>query len=94
MSQNNGAAKRSEKGSLTPDNCVAALIDHEPRMLFGTRNFDFQGIINNIVTLSKAARVFDVPVVLTTVETNAFSGNFWRQLRAIFPTTNQSGVRL
>ena len=30
MSQSNGRAKRSEKGLLTPDNCVVALIDqHE-----------------------------------------------------------------
>ena len=84
MSQNNGSGKRSEKGLLTPDNCVVALIDHQPQMLFGTSNFDRQGIINNTVALSKAARVFGVPVVLTTVETKAFSGNLWPQVRAIF----------
>src|SRR5260370_885620 len=85
MFQNNGRGKRSEKGLLTPDNCVVALIDHQPQMLFGTSNFDRQGIINNTVALSKAARVFDVPVVLTTVETKAFSGNLWPQVRAVFP---------
>jgi nicotinamidase-related amidase len=85
MSQYNGRAKRSEKGLLTPDNCVVALIDHQPQMLFGTSNFDRQTIINNTVALAKASRVFDVPVVLTTVETNSFSGNMWPQLRAVFP---------
>src|SRR5246500_1019141 len=85
MSQNNGRSKRSEKGLLTPDNCVVAFIDHQPQMLFGTSNFDRQSIINNTVALAKAARVFDVPVVLTTVETKAFSGNMWPQLRAVFP---------
>jgi nicotinamidase-related amidase len=85
MSQSNGRAPRSEKGLLTPNNCVVALIDHQPQMLFGTSNFDRQGIINNTVALSKAARVFDVPVVLTTVETKAFSGNLWPQIRAVFP---------
>jgi nicotinamidase-related amidase len=77
--------KRSEKGLLTPDNCVVAFIDHQPQMLFGTSNFDRQGIINNTVALAKATRVFDVPVVLTTVETKSFSGNMWPQLRAVFP---------
>lgn len=86
MVQNNGRAKRSEKGLLTPDNCVVALIDHQPQMLFGTSNFDRQGIINNTVALSKAARLFDLPVVLTTVETKAFSGNLWPQIRAVFPS--------
>jgi nicotinamidase-related amidase len=85
MSQSNGNAPRSEKGLLTPDNCVVALIDHQPQMLFGTSNFDRQGIINNAVALAKAARVFEVPVVLTTVETKAFSGNLWPQIRAVFP---------
>jgi len=62
-----------------------ALIDHQGQMLFGTSNFDRQGIINNTVAFGKAARVFDVPVVLTTVETKSFSGNMWPQLRAVFP---------
>src|ERR1700761_8188916 len=86
MGQNNGTSKkRSEKGLLTPDNCVVAFIDHQPQMLFGTSNFDRQSIINCTVALAKATRIFDVPVVLTTVETKSFSGNIWPQLKAIFP---------
>jgi nicotinamidase-related amidase len=85
MSQNNGRVKRTEKGLLTPDNCVVAFIDHQPQMLFGTSNFDRQSIINSTVALAKAARIFDVPVVLSTVETKSFSGNIWPQLKAIFP---------
>ena len=85
MSQNNGYVKRSEKGLLTPDNCVVAFIDHQAQMLFGTSNFDRQSIINNTVALAKATRIFDVPVVLTTVETKSFSGNMWPQLRAVYP---------
>jgi nicotinamidase-related amidase len=84
-SSNGDRPKLSEKGLLTPDNCVVALIDHQPQMLFGVGNFDRQAIINNTVALSKATRVFDVPVVLTTVETKAFSGNLWPQIRAVFP---------
>ena len=85
LSQNNGRIKRSEKGLLTPDNCAVAFIDHQPQMLFGTSNFDRQSIINNTVALAKATRIFDVPVVLTTVETKSFSGNMWPQLKAVFP---------
>src|SRR5271156_6052135 len=85
QSSNGNRPKLSEKGPLTPDNCVVALIDHQGQMLFGTSNFDRLGIINNTVAFGKAARVFDVPVVLTTVETKSFSGNIWPQLRAVFP---------
>jgi nicotinamidase-related amidase len=85
MSQANGRRKLSEKGLLTPDNCVVALIDLQPQMLFGVANFDRQLIVNHNVAISKAARVFDVPVVLTTVETKGFSGNLWPQIQAVFP---------
>ena len=81
MSQNNGRVKRSEKGLLTPDNCVVAFIDHQPQMLFGVSNFDRQSIINNVVALAKATRIFDLPVVLSTVETKSFSGLCGRNLR-------------
>src|SRR5467141_3846947 len=85
MSNGSGRSKRSEKGLLTPDNCVVALIDLQPQMLFGVSNFDRQAIINFNVALSKASRVFDLPVVLSTVETKGFSGNMWPQIHAIFP---------
>ena len=72
----------SEKGLLTPDNCVVAMIDLQPQMLFGVCNFDRQLVINNNVMLAKAARIFGVPVVLSTVESSGFSGNTWPQLLA------------
>jgi nicotinamidase-related amidase len=90
MAQNSVRAKRSEKGLLTPDNCVVAIIDLQPQMLFGVANFDRQTIINNNVALLKAAKVFDVPVVLSTVETKSFSGNMWPQIQAIYP--NQTPI--
>ena len=82
MFQQTGGVKRSEKGLLTPDNCVVAMIDLQPQMLFGVGNFDRQSIINNNVALAKATRVFNVPVVLSTVETKSFSGNTWPQVLA------------
>ena len=85
MPATTGRTKRSEENLLTPDNCVVALIDHQPQMMFGVSNFDRQSIINNTVALAKAARVFDVPVVLTMVETKSFSGKLWPQIRAVFP---------
>jgi nicotinamidase-related amidase len=70
---------------LTPDNCVVTFIDHQPQMLFGVANFDRQAIINNVVGFAKATKAFNVPVVLSTVETKSFSGYIWPQLRAVFP---------
>src|SRR5258708_30634865 len=53
--------------------------------MWGGARFDRQSIINNNVGLAKAARVFDVPVVLSTVESKSFSGNMWPQIQAVFP---------
>lgn len=83
-------AARSEKGLLTPDNCVVTLIDHQPQMLFGITSIDRQTLINNVVGFAKAARVFDVPLILSTVETKDFSGIIWPQLQAIYP--NQTPI--
>jgi nicotinamidase-related amidase len=85
MSTLTSPAKRSEKGLLTPENCVVAFIDLQPQMIFGVSNFDRQTIINNNLILAKAARVFGIPVVLTTVETKSFSGYIWPQIQAVFP---------
>lgn len=78
-----GLKKRSEKGLLTPDNCMVALIDLQPQMLFGVGNFDRQSIVERNMVLAKAARVFGVPTVTSTVATKSFSGNLWPQIAAI-----------
>jgi nicotinamidase-related amidase len=85
MSQADGRAKRSEKGLLTPDNCLVTLIDLQPQMLFGVSSFDRQSIINCNIALAKATKVFGIPIILSTVETKSFSGNMWPQIQAVFP---------
>jgi nicotinamidase-related amidase len=85
MPRKNSRPALSEKGLLTPDNCVVTIIDLQPQMLFGVANFDRLLVINNNLILAKAARVFNVPVVLSTVETKGFSGYMWPQVQAVFP---------
>ncbi|XGV94764.1 MAG: hydrolase [Leptolyngbya sp. BL-A-14] len=70
---------------LTPENCTVILIDHQPQMTFGVTSIDRQLLINNTVGLAKAAKVFNVPVILTTVETKSFSGYMWPQILELFP---------
>ena len=89
MGRSAGGSKRSEKGLLTPDNCVVALIDHQPQMLFGTSNFDRQEIINNTVAFGKATRVFDVPVILTKVAAGAISSSDVKNVGAKYAVSNE-----
>ena len=70
---------------LSPDNCVFLLIDYQPQMAFAVKNIDGQTLINNAVGLVKAAKVFNVPIVITTVATKTFSGPMFSQLQAVFP---------
>lgn len=70
---------------LTPENCVVIFIDHQPQMTFGVTSIDRQTLFNNTLILAKAARIFDVPAILTTVETETFSGYMWPQLLDVFP---------
>ncbi len=85
MSSNRRLAARSEKGLLTPDNCAVVFIDIQPQMIFGVASHDRQGIINNNLVLAKAARIFGVPLILSTVESKSFSGSILPQLQAIDP---------
>jgi hypothetical protein len=67
-------AKRSEKGLLTPDNCVVALIDHQSQMLFGVTSIDRQTLINNVMGFAKATKAFGVPTILSKLgNQNSFS---------------------
>ena len=77
--------KMSEKGLLTPRNCVVAMIDLQPLMLVGVSDFDRQSIINSNLLLAKAAKVFDIPVVVTTIEAKEFGGNLLPQVQAVYP---------
>ncbi|MBD2465862.1 hydrolase [Oscillatoria sp. FACHB-1407] len=70
---------------LTPENSTVILIDHQPQMTFGVTSIDRQTLINNTVGLAKAAKIFNVPTILTTVETKSFSGYMWPQLLELFP---------
>jgi hypothetical protein len=53
-------------------------------MLFGVQSHDRTLIINNVVGLAKAAKVFDIPTVLSTVAATTFSGQLFPELQAIF----------
>ena len=70
---------------LTPDNCTVIFIDHQPQMTFGVMSIDRQTLVNNTIGLAKSAKIFGVPVILTTVETQGFSGYMWPQITELFP---------
>jgi nicotinamidase-related amidase len=70
---------------LTPHNCQLIIIDHQPQMAFGVQSMDRQQLKNNVVALAKAAKAFNIPTTITTVETESFSGYTYPELLSVFP---------
>lgn len=66
---------------LDPTNSALIFIDHQPQMSFGVANIDRQTLKNNTVALAKAGKIFNVPVIYTSVETKALAAisgrNYW-----------------
>ena len=69
----------------TPEDSAVVFIDHQPQMTFGVSNIDRATLINNVTLLAKVAKEFKVPVILSSVETESFSGYIWPQLLDVFP---------
>ncbi|MDQ7250937.1 hydrolase [Dongia sedimenti] len=70
---------------LTPQNSQIIFIDQQPQMAFGVQSIDRQVLKNNVVGLAKAAKIFQIPTTITTVETQSFSGYTYPELLDVFP---------
>jgi len=70
---------------LTPANSQIIFIDQQPQMAFGVQSIDRQVLKNNVVGLAKAARTFNIPTTITTVESQSFSGYTYPELLDVFP---------
>ena len=70
---------------LTPDNCQVIFIDQQPQMAFGVQSIDRQTLKNNVVGLAKGAKIFSIPTIITTVESESFSGYSYPELLSVFP---------
>jgi nicotinamidase-related amidase len=70
---------------LTPQNSAIALIDYQPAMYQGVQSHDRLVTFNNVQVLAKAAKLFRVPIVLTTVAKDTFSGPFMPEITALYP---------
>lgn len=69
---------------LTPENCTLILIDHQPLQFAGVQNIDGVLLVNNVVGLTKTAKVFGVPTVLTTVLEER-GGYLIKEIQDVFP---------
>jgi nicotinamidase-related amidase len=71
-------------GLLRPEDSILVLIDHQPYQFTNLNSHDPQTVINNVVGLAKAAKVFNVPTILTTVIEER-GGYLIKTLQDVFP---------
>lgn len=71
---------------LTPQNAAVLIIDYQPLQVSSVESMDKHDLVENITTVAKAAKLYGMPVVFTTV--NVKSGKnapMIHQLQDVFP---------
>jgi nicotinamidase-related amidase len=69
---------------LRPEDSVLVLIDHQPYQLANLKSHDPHMVVNNSTALAKAAKVFGVPTILTSVVEDR-GGHIFPQITDVFP---------
>ena len=71
---------------IHPSTCTLALIDFQPAMFQGVQSHDRKVIVDNVQVLARAAKLFDLPTIISTVAKDSFSGPFMPEVTEdIFP---------
>jgi nicotinamidase-related amidase len=69
---------------LRPEDSVLVLIDHQPYQLTNLNSHDPHMVVNNTTALAKAAKIFAVPTILTSVIADR-GGVIFPQVTDVFP---------
>jgi len=78
------APKNGLSALLTPAESALILIDHQPFQFANLHSHEPMMIVNNVIGLAKAAKIFNVPTILTTVVEDR-GGKLIKGLQAVFP---------
>ncbi len=71
---------------LTPDNATMLLIDHQVgTMAFGITDLDSVNLKNNALWLAEAAKIFQLPTILTTSNPDGANGPLFPELIEMLP---------
>ena len=71
---------------LTSENAALILIDFQPGLFDGTKSISREALVNNVVALTKAAKLFDLPIILSTIGVNAgYQQDTIEEVRALLP---------
>ena len=69
---------------ISPQDTALVLIDFQPAMFQGVESHDRLSIVHNVQILAETADVFKLPIVLSTVAKDSFSGPFMPEVTELF----------
>jgi nicotinamidase-related amidase len=68
---------------LTPQNSALIVIDYQPSQIAAVRSIDRDLLLRNIVSVARLAKLYDLPVVLSTVNVAGGQGPTLPELREV-----------
>src|SRR6185369_5116878 len=75
------SSSSTDKGLLTPQNCAVIFIDHQPQMLSALSSEERRSLLDGVLVLARAAKIFGVPVILSVIESREFAGELAAHLQ-------------
>lgn len=66
-----------------PNECALVLTDHQAGLAFGVGSIDRQTLLNNTIALVRTAKVFGVPIIVSTSATKVYSGPLMPAIRNV-----------
>ena len=73
---------------LTPENALLMLVDHQTGLMLGVHTIAPIELRNNVIALAKLAKIYGLPVILTTSASNGPNGPIMGELNDLFPDTD------
>jgi nicotinamidase-related amidase len=74
---------------LTPQNAALVVIDYQPSQVQTVRSMDQDLLLDNIVSVARLARTFDLPTVLSTVNVANGQGPTLPELKAVLSDNHE-----
>jgi nicotinamidase-related amidase len=68
---------------LTPENAALIVIDYQPSQMAVVKSMDHDLLLDNIVSVARLARTYDLPIVLSTVNVANGQGTTLPELKAV-----------
>jgi nicotinamidase-related amidase len=68
---------------LTPRESVLVLLDHQAEPLLAMQSHERESIINHVIGLVEVAKVFKLPILLSTLEGENSGGTLFQELQAV-----------